>query len=138
MSIDWIALIRHEAEGLAEALRTGAVARPRRASARALLAEAFAACEAGRGDAALLRRLDAFAHPFAPAIPRRVRVPRLIRGAVDRRLVARLEVLSGVADRLVARVDRFLAVTGIEGLPPLLKAPKTGDPEPFDMDLTKG
>jgi hypothetical protein len=138
MSIDWNAAIRHEAEGLAVALRSGRVPRARRADARALLAEAFAACEAGRGDAALLRRLDALAHPSAARIPRPVRVPRLIRGAVDRRLVARLEALSGVADRLVARVDRFLAVTGIEGLPPMLKAPKPGDPDPLDMDLTKG
>jgi hypothetical protein len=138
MSIDWIAAIRQEAEALAGALRSGAVPRARRALARALLAEAFAACEDGRGDASLLRRLDAVAHPFAPRIPRPVRVPRLLRGAIDRELLERLEGLAGPADRLVARVDRFLAVTGIEGLPPTLKAPKPGDPPPFDMDLTKG
>ena len=137
--MDLNAAVREAAEALSAAMRAGSVARGSRGAARAALAAAFAACEAGSADLALLRRLDDLACPLRVRIPAAPRIrPRYVRGAVDRALLRRLEAPAALTDRLAARVDRFLAITGVEGITPMLRTPKTGTPDTPDMELTRG
>ncbi len=105
---------------------------------RALLAEAFAALESGEVPAELVRAVDDLASPRAPRIPRPPRIgPRLPRGAIDRRLVERIWALGALGADVERRVERFLAVTGVE-LHVGPREPRVGEGDELEMELTEG
>ncbi len=126
-------------------MRAREVPRARRAEARALLVEAFAALESGAATLDLLRRVDALAAPRRPlrlhahtASGPRIGA-RLPRGAVDRRLVARVWSLRALATRIDARVERFLMAAGFEEQAVLgVKPPVPGPGLPHDLELPEG
>lgn len=136
--------MRDAAATLAERLRGGALPRASRSAARRVLVRAFDACENGRADVALLREVDALAHPWTPRIPAPPRIGiRFMRGAVDPALVDRICARERRAERISARIDRFVEATGGTPLRLFVRVPVDGAErpgcfDPLDVELPLG
>jgi hypothetical protein len=141
----WRSRLAEAAAALDDRLRAGGVERAGRARARAVLQRAYAALESVEPDVAqlesTLRAADALASPvplFWPACVRRPFGARTLRSAVDAGLVDRVSAYAGHAERLSARIDAFLEVTGGTPLRLFVAEVRTGDREPPEMAFTEG
>lgn len=132
--------LREAAEALAERLRARPPAKAARMAARRLLQSAFEALESGQASLPLARAVDAAAHPLIPRIPRPPQIgPRVLRGALDRALLARLWALDEQAEAILARHERTLSVLSGQKLRLVARAPVEKAPEERPpMELTRG
>jgi hypothetical protein len=125
-------------EALAEALRAGRVPRADRRRSRALLAQAYQALQTDGATVALLRVVDAQAHPFAPLIPRpgpplgtlKVDLP-----VIDAAFAERIHAHGDIAEDIEGRVDRFLSVGDAEPLRTRAE-PRPMEGHELDTELT--
>ncbi|MCB9545944.1 MAG: hypothetical protein H6706_08775 [Myxococcales bacterium] len=153
--------LKAAAEGLAARLQARAVAREERPAARALLARAFDAVEAGREDDALAEAIEAWlpapeppplalaCWPLAtrlglrwgsaPQRPRPITIVR-IRGALDATLLARFEWRWALQGEILGRVQRVLDTfrTPIEPVVEAANRPSRLADEHLDFSLPEG
>ena len=127
------------AEQVATALKSKAIPRRDRGRVRALLAQAFDAIEREVSpEPALCRALDDVAHPRQITIPRPITIGvRLLAPAVDDAWVMRLVAPIEQAERHIARIERFLSVSGFELQLPEVRDLIIDGAEP-DFELTRG
>ena len=120
------------------ALRAGEVPRAARRHSRSLLALAYEALEADRPTVALVRAVEARAHPLAPRIPRATRPISALRPDLAISAVGLAERVAGhgaIARDIERRVERFLAVGEAEPLG-ARAAPRPMEGHELDVELT--
>ncbi len=134
----WRGVLAEGAHRLAHSLQSGGVERADRASSRALLVRAFDALDKEVFSVELAREVDA-AIPPETLIPRRVRLdgPRMM-GNVDGDFIDRIQAPERQVDRLVGRIQRFLACIKREEVRQFLRVPTEGEGPPMDFQYTEG